>query len=89
MILYWFLYFCTGVLNGLAVPITNLPNATLPDGVISWITTTGGYLALAGHVMPATIAALVVVIGMVLVIKNADGIFKVVKWIYTKIPGIS
>ena len=89
MITYWFFYFVTGVLDGLVVPIQNLPNASLPGGLSAWLSATGGYIALAGSIAPLTIAALFVVIGMVVIVENADGIFKVVKWIYTKIPGIS
>jgi uncharacterized membrane protein len=89
MITYWLLYFFTGLLDGFIVPIQYLPNASLPGGLASWLATTGGYVAIAGRLMPLTIAALFVVIGMVVIVENADGIFKVVKWIYTKIPGIS
>jgi hypothetical protein len=89
MITYWIFYFITGILDGLVLPIQNLPNASLPGGLSSWLSETGGYIALATKIAPLTIAALFVVLTMVVVVENTDGIFKVVKWIYTKIPGIS
>ena len=58
MITYWFFYFVTGVLDGLVVPIQNLPNASLPGGLSAWLSATGGYIALAGRIAPLTIAAL-------------------------------
>jgi hypothetical protein len=89
MITYYFLYFFTGVLNGLAAPLYYLPDASIPSSFAGWLSQTGGYISVASKLMPLTIAALFVVLGMIIIVENADGIFKVVKWIYTKIPGIS
>ena len=89
MITYYFLYLCTGILNGLTTPLRLLPDASIPDSFTSWLAQTGGYISIATKLMPLTIAALFVVVALIVVVENADGIFKVVKWIYTKIPGIS
>lgn len=89
MITYYFLYAWTGILNGIAATIYALPDATIPTQFSAWLATTGGYLAIATKFLPLTIAALLIAIGMMLAVENADGIFKVVKWVYSKIPGIS
>ena len=89
MITYYFLYICVTILNGLAYPFYSLPNATLPGNFTTWLSLAGGYIATAYHLMPFTIAALLIVVGVMVAFENADGIFKVVKWIYTKIPGIN
>ena len=89
MITYYFLYICVTILNGIATTLYGLPNASLPSGFIGWLTQTGGYISIATTLMPLTIAALFAVLAMIIAVENADGIFKVVKWIYTKIPGIS
>ena len=89
MITYWLLYFFTGALNGLAAPLYALPDASIPGGLSAWLAQSGGYISIATKFMPLTIAALFIVLGMIVIVENADGIFKVVKWIYTKIPGIS
>jgi hypothetical protein len=89
MITYYFLYLCTGLLSGFALPISYLPDAGIPAGFSGWLALAGGYISIATKLMPLTIAALFVVVGMIVVVENADGIFKVAKWIYTKIPGIS
>jgi len=89
MITYYLLYLCTGILNGLAATLYNLPDASLPASFTSALTNTGNYISIAFKFLPDTIAAIFTVITFIVVVENADGIFKVVKWIYTKIPGIS
>ena len=89
MITYYLLYLFTGIMNGIAVVVYNLPDATIPGGFAGWLTQTGGYISVATKLVPLTIAALFVVVGLMVIVENADGIFKVAKWIYTKIPGIN
>ena len=89
MITYYFLYLCTGLLAGFAAPISLLPDASIPSNITGWIAAVGGYIATATKILPLTLAAIFIVVGMMVVVENADGIFKVAKWIYTKIPGIS
>ena len=89
MITYYLLYLVVTILNVLAYPFYNIPDAKLPGGFTGWLAAAGGYIATAAHIMPLTIAALFVVLAVIVIFENADGIFKVVKWIYTKIPGIN
>ena len=89
MITYYFLYLCVTIVNGFATVVYNLPNAAISSDFTGWLAATGGYIATATKLMPLTIAALFVVIALMIIVENADGIFKVVKWIYMKIPGIN
>lgn len=89
MITYYFLYLCTGLLLTFAAPIYLLPDASIPGSFAAALTLAGGYISVAAKLVPLTIAALFVVVALMVIVENTDGIFKVVKWIYTKIPGIS
>jgi hypothetical protein len=89
MITYYFLVIITGILDLIATPISQLPNASLPSSLTAGLSSAGGYIAIVGTLFPLTVVALFGSLTIMVVVENADAIFKVVKWVYTKIPGIS
>jgi hypothetical protein len=53
------------------------------------ITSANTYISILYHVMPSTTIAMFVAIGSIASIEGMIGTYKAVKWVYTKIPGIS
>jgi hypothetical protein len=69
------------------LPLRLLPNVVLPSNIADSITTAGNYLHIVNAVVP--IPTLVVVIVTAAIIEGAIWIYKLIKWAYTKIPGIN
>jgi hypothetical protein len=53
------------------------------------VSTTNTYIAIVYGIIPLTIIALLVALGILIVFELAYGAYRVVKWGYTKIPGIT
>lgn len=89
MIVYWLLYFIAGVLLGLTSPLRILPDATLPAAINSSITSIAGFIGLVWKFMPLTFTALVAAVLVIVLAENWIMVYKVIRWIYKKIPGIT
>lgn len=87
MLTYFFLYFLTGVVMGVAFPIGFLPNAVLPDFVASSLSTIAGYYAGMTTVVDIPFFVGVLIAG--LAVENYQNIYKLAKWVWSKIPGVS
>ena len=79
MITYAILIILTGLLNGIASPLTNLPDASLPATINAGVVAVGTYLGIAWEVAPLTVVALIAALAVVIIVENGDAIFKVVK----------
>lgn len=83
LLLYIIYYFVLFILT----PLRLFPDVSLPAGVLSAITTAGTYLALVSQVIPLT--DLLGAFAASIVIENYHFVYKVIKWIYNKIPGVN
>jgi len=89
MVVYWLFRFLMDQLKAAATPITLLPNYVMAPALLANLETARSYLAIAFTVIPATTIALVSAMIFVVVFEASFGTFKVVKWFYKKVPGIS
>jgi len=89
MITYWFFALVLGILDAILYPISFLPDASLPSSLTDGLAAAGNYISIAGHLVPFTITAVFGALVLMGIVENGDAIFKVVKWVYTKIPGIN
>ena len=70
-------------------PFTLLPDATLPSQVSTSITSIAGFMGLVWKFFPLTFTALVGAVVIIVATENWVAIYKVVRWVYQKIPGVS
>jgi hypothetical protein len=70
-------------------PIRSLPDATLPGGFTSAIATVSSYVALLYSVLPITCTALLSIFSLVIAYETALLSYKLIKWLYNKIPGVT
>lgn len=68
-------------------PLTLFPDVSLPAGVASAISSASSYAHILDVVLP--VSTLITFIGFYLGIEVAIFTYKIIKWIYQKIPGIN
>lgn len=79
-ILYSFIYLITA-------PIRLFDDVSLPTDINSTISSVGTNLALLNQVIP--VSTIITILGIMLVIESAIFIYKGIRWIYNKIPGVN
>jgi len=79
-ILYGFIYLITA-------PIRLFDDVSLPTDINSTISSVGTNLALLNQVIP--VSTIITILGIMLVIESAIFIYKGIRWIYNKIPGVN
>jgi len=89
MITYTLLLLVEGVVIILTRPFTVLPDVSLPAGVTSALATIGGWFGLIWGAIPLTLLSLFAAIGTIIVIENNIAIYKLARWVYSKIPGVN
>lgn len=77
------------VLFALTRPFLLLHDVSIPAGVAAATVQVGASLALIYKVIPTSIAALLVVVGIVITFDKSHFGYKLIKWAYQKIPGIN
>lgn len=78
-----------GIVFTITSPIRLLPNVSLPDNIISSISSGNNYIAAIYLILPYTIAALLIALGIVITIEGFILLFKIMNWLIRKIPTIS
>lgn len=62
----------------------------LPTAAIaSAISAAGSYIAVVYEILPQTTIALLGILGVLLLVEFYIGTYKLIKWLYSKIPGVS
>lgn len=89
MIIYYFNLAWISIIGALESPIAALPDVALPSYITTSIATVLHWLGLVWSAIPYTLSALLSAIGVIIVVENNIAIYKVVRWIYSKIPGIN
>ena len=87
MITYWLLIILTGILQVVISPLLLLPNVALDPRIATSLATAGHYTAILDMVIP--VWTLFTIFVLYVVIEAAIFGYKIIKWIYSKIPGIS
>jgi len=82
-ILYTIYYFVLGI----TAPFRLLPDVSLPEGVSAALTSAGSYLSILDAVIP--VDTLLSVLGAFLVVETAIFTYKLIKWVYVKVPGVN
>jgi hypothetical protein len=90
MITNGLLYMIYAWVDGIALLLSSFANVTPNAWIVSGVTTAGGYFNLLWSIMPLSIyailgGALVLLLGFELALAT----YKLIKWGYQKIPGIS
>lgn len=70
-------------------PVLLLPNVSLSSNAMSAITNTAGYIGTIASVAPLTIVSILAVFVLVLGIENTHFGYKLIRWVYQKIPGVN
>jgi hypothetical protein len=79
-ILYGFIYLITA-------PIRLFSDVSLPAAINDSISSIGSNLALLNQVIP--VSTIITILGIMLAIESAIFIYKGIRWIYNKIPGVN
>ena len=87
MIVYWIIKIFLYLLSLITAPLLLLPVASLSVNLTGALTTAGNYLALFDIFLP--IGTLLTVFGIVITIEGGYFAYKVARWIYNKIPGVT
>lgn len=87
MIFYWLIRVFLYLIDLITVPLVLLPVATLSVNLTGTLTQAGNYLALFDIFLP--VGMLLTLFGIVITIEGGYFSYKVVKWIYNKIPGVT
>lgn len=87
MITNFLLYILYLVIKVVISPITLLPNASLPVGLSSALTTASGYISAFNTMLPMT--TILLVVSTILIVELAIFTFKMINWVIKKIPFIS
>jgi len=78
-------------LSGIAGLITaaGFSDVVPNTSIVSGVSTAGGYLHVAYNVMPGTTVVLLACVVLLLVFEGGLASYKLIKWGYQKIPGIT
>ena len=75
-----------GALLGALVALGNvIPTSTIETG----ITTANSYIHVLYGIFPLTTTGLLVILGLLFAVETFIGVYKIVKWVWNKIPGIN
>jgi len=89
MISYFLLIILLGILNVIIFPITFLPDVSLDPSIATSIATVGQYLWTIWTVLPLTIVTLLAILVIVVGVETHIFSYKLIKWVYNKIPGVN
>jgi len=87
MISYWFMLFLSWITALFVSPLLLFPDVSLSAGLTTALTTAGGYVNGMGFILP--LDTLFQVFGAYIAVEVGLAAYKAIKWVYTKIPGIS
>jgi hypothetical protein len=87
MITYYLTLIGLGALQAVIYPITLLPDVSLPATLVVSISAAGNYMSILNLVLP--ISTLFTIFTTYIGIELGIFTYKLIKWIYNKIPGIN
>lgn len=89
MITYLLISILLNIVMFIASPLLLLPDVSIPAAIASGIASAGIMLAIFYQIVPFTLTALGVIIGVMFVFEASVWTYKLIKWVYQKIPGIN
>lgn len=89
MITYLLLLIVIGIIVAITSPLLAFPAASLPISVTAPIAGAVNDLHLVWSVAPLTLGSLIVVFAAIVIIENNVALYKIIKWVYNKIPGVN
>lgn len=89
MISYFLLIILTGILGGIISPLLLLPDVVLDPNIAAAFANAGQAIYPVRSVIPNTLTSLFAILIIYLVIEAAINGYKLIKWLYQKIPGIN
>ena len=89
MIAYWVSIILIGIIQVIILPITFLPDVSFPTQLTTSISTAGGYIHIFSIILPTTVPTVFSIFTAFIGIEVGIFTFKLVKWVYSKIPGIN
>jgi hypothetical protein len=81
------LYILYGFIFLITAAIQLFPDVSLPAAINDTIASVGSNLALLNQVIP--VSTIITILGVILAIESAIFIYKGIRWIYNKIPGVN
>jgi len=87
MITTAFIAVLIGIVFALVSPVLLLPDVSLDSGLGSAVANVADYIALADQIVP--MLTLVAIVSFFVVFEGGYAIYKAVKWVYNKIPGVN
>lgn len=89
MIFYYIIIFLIGLLFAILSPLTLLPDVSIPPDISVAVGSIGSWFGLIWGVAPFTFTALFAALSVILGVETNIFTYKILRWIYRKIPGIS
>lgn len=86
---YWLAIIGISILGAILSPLLLLPDVSLPPFINQGITGVIQALSAMHSIIPLTTDMLLAVVGALALTTAAIWVYKGVKWVYTKIPGVS
>ena len=87
MITSWILYLLYKFIYFITLPLALLPDVSLPSNLTSAIAQASSGLAIIDVAVP--VATITAILALVLIIESGFFLYKTIRWIYSKIPGIN
>lgn len=89
MITYYFIVVLLGALQAVVLPMTILPDITFSTSLNSSLSGMGASIHVFSLVLPATVPTIFAIFVSFIGIEAGILGFKLIKWVYSKIPGIN
>lgn len=89
MITNSFLYIIYLWTSGVALLLDNVSDVTASPALVAGVSNADGYMALVWTIVPLTTVAILSCLVILLVFEAGYAGYKVLKWGYSKIPGVS
>jgi len=89
MITYFLIVIFYALIATILSPLLLLPDVALDSQMGSSIATIGSYFGMIWSTIPLTLTALVASIVIIVVAENHIFFYKLIRWFYRKIPGVS
>jgi hypothetical protein len=89
MIFYYITLIVLGALQAVVFPISLLPDVSFPATLNTAIGQSGNYIGIFNAVLPKSVPTIFAIFTIYISIEFGIWTYKLIKWIYSKIPGVN